>query len=63
MGAGELIGDFIGYLAISAILFFLFFGGAIVFGKNVPAEQLLIAAGLFGLIFYGLFRGVVLNKS
>ena len=62
MSAGELVGDFIGYLIISVILLILFFGGAVVFGKNIPAEQIVVAAGLFGLVFYGLFRGVFFNK-
>lgn len=62
MGASELISDFIGWLVISLILFALFYLGAVLFGKIIPAEYLLTSAGFLGLVFYGLSKGVVLNK-
>jgi hypothetical membrane protein len=53
-----LVEEFIGWLLISFILFILFFIGAVTFGKNIPAEQLVIAAGVLGLFFYALFKGI-----
>lgn len=58
MGYYDLVGEFIGYLVISFITFLVFLLGAIVFGMNIPMQQLGIGAGFFGLIFYGLFKSI-----